>query len=676
MILEEIRLTNFRCFYGESTITFSTDIHKNVTIIYAENGVGKTTLLNALLWCFYGETTERFERKDEILNYDAKQKGRTTASVEVLFEHNNSNYIAKRFFVTGPRANESRTFRVARIDQGSQIDIQSPDTFINTVIPRDMASHFLFDGEHAEVFLGESNRDSIRRAVRDILGCSLIETAIDDLQAVSGQFRKQIASTTATKTKTDLNSRIEVLATKIEQDTNEVNRLEKQHQFTEAQINDIEQKLRNTSAARELQRSRDRINDQLERTLKRQKEAADEVYKWLGENGRFIVSKKITEETFSFLDDKKHRGRIPSPYNEEFVKDILAEETCICGTHLEPGSAAAQKVARLLDKAANQIVRDRVAKLRARLSSLRTERAKAPNRLTKAKERLAEANAELASIEGQLGEIHAKLRGINFDDIASREERRAGLRKELSDIDQRIGSRRSRIAEAKKEEAQVNHDINRLALQDKQTAIYGRRRNLCETLRSTLESDLVQEEKEAREVLGAGIRRVLEATTHKVLSLHMTDDYVISLVNAEGLALPKSSGENQLLGLAFTAALVEFAKVRRSEGDYRLLPGTIAPLVLDSPFGQLDEAYRTTTAQFIPKMARQVVLLLSRSQGSQEVLEALQDQVGTEFLLVRHNKEPIGERKQESRYFKGDEFKTAVFESAFDGTKVVEIATQ
>jgi DNA sulfur modification protein DndD len=394
MVLEEIRLTDFRCFYRESTVRFSTDADRNVTLIYAENGVGKTTLLNALLWCFYGETTERFEKKEDILNYDAKKEGRTVASVEVLFEHNDSDYIAKRFFVTGPRANDGRNFLVARIDQGSQIEIPTPDTFINTVIPRDMASHFLFDGEHAEIFLGESNRNSIRSAVRDILGCSLIETAIDDLQAVSNQFRKQIPSTPATTQIGELNSRIDTLTTQSGQATEAVKRLEKQHQLTETQINDIEEKLRNTGAAKELQHGRDRLDEQLKRTEKRQKEAFDEVYKWLGENGRYIVSKKITQETFGFLDDKKHRGRIPSPYNEEFVRDILAEEICICGAHLEPGSPAAQKVARLLEKAANQIVRDRIAKVRARLSSLKTERAKAPNRLTQAKERLAEANED------------------------------------------------------------------------------------------------------------------------------------------------------------------------------------------------------------------------------------------------------------------------------------------
>lgn len=671
MILEEIRLTDFRCFHGDTFIRFSEDPQKNVTIIYAENGVGKTTVLNALLWCFYGETTARFEKREEIINYDARKSGKTTASVEVLFEHNDRHYIAKRFFNINPASR--REFLVARIDDGSQVTLDSPDTFINTVIPRDMASHFLFDGEHAEVFLGESNRGSLRSAVRDILGCSLIETAIEDLQAVSSQFRKQMPTTAATRQIDEMSSRLDALSGKIETAKTSIEQLEKKREQTDQQIKDIDAKLRNTAAAKELQQHRDQLSIQLGRAQKRQKEFADEVYKWLGENGRFIVSKRITEETFSFLDEKQHRGRIPSPYNEEFVRDILEAETCICGALLASGSAETRKVASLLEKAANQVMRDRVSKVRARLASLKTERAKAPTRLTKAKKHLADPNEDFATAEAKLAEISEKLKGINFNDIAERERRRGELRDELRQIDQKIGSLNSNIANAERERTSIDREINEVAKLDKQTAIYARRRNLCESIRGKLENQLVSEEGQARKVLRAGIRRILEATARKALRLDMTDDYSISLVNADGTSLPKSSGENQLLGLAFTAALVEFAKIRKNAQDYRLLPGTIAPLVLDSPFGQLDDAYRATTAEFIPKMARQVVLLVSKSQGSEEVLDVLKEHLGAEYLLVRHNKAPRGERRLESRYFKGKEYKTAVFDAGFDGTEIVEI---
>ena len=46
------------------------------------------------------------------------------------------------------------------------------------------------------------------------------------------------------------------------------------------------------------------------------------------------------------------------------------------------------------------------------------------------------------------------------------------------------------------------------------------------------------------------ISKVLQATTRKNLRMKMPDGYNVSLVNEEGTQMPKSSGENQLLGLA------------------------------------------------------------------------------------------------------------------------------
>ena len=277
-------------------LSFPPPANRNVTLIYAENGAGKTTLLNALLWCFYGETTERFEKKEDILNYDAKREGRTIASVEVLFKHNNKSYSVKRFF----GKDLTRTFLIDRIEKGSRINIPTPETFINTVIAQTMASHFLFDGEHAEVFLGEGNRDLIKDAVRDILGCSLIETAVKDLKAVLGQFRKQIPSTPTTTGAAALNSRDDVLTTKIEEDEEEIKRLKRQLQSTQTQIEDIVKKLRNTSASKELQHSRDQLEEHLKRTKARRRDATNEVYKWLGENGRAVVSKKSLRRHSTF----------------------------------------------------------------------------------------------------------------------------------------------------------------------------------------------------------------------------------------------------------------------------------------------------------------------------------------------------------------------------------------
>lgn len=56
MLLESIKLQNFRQFRNESIDFAKGEDGKNVTIIIGENGTGKTTFAQAFFWCMYGET--------------------------------------------------------------------------------------------------------------------------------------------------------------------------------------------------------------------------------------------------------------------------------------------------------------------------------------------------------------------------------------------------------------------------------------------------------------------------------------------------------------------------------------------------------------------------------------------------------------------------------------------
>lgn len=108
MKINKIQLENFRQFYDKQEITFATDPKRNVTLIHAENGFGKTTLLNAILWAFFNYTTPKFEQKDKIINFEAQSEGITTASVGVEFEHNNETFIVNRVY-SGRSENTDKT---------------------------------------------------------------------------------------------------------------------------------------------------------------------------------------------------------------------------------------------------------------------------------------------------------------------------------------------------------------------------------------------------------------------------------------------------------------------------------------------------------------------------------------------------------------------------------------
>ena len=138
MKIVRIELTNFKQFHGKNEIIFSTDDKRNVTLVHAENGVGKTNLLSSILWCFYDQ--------GENLRYDTNVETSTITSVEVQFTHDNRTWICKR--EKNYQLNENY-FRIYEISGGnSKEDLSEPGLFINQVIPQEMAKYFFFDGEN------------------------------------------------------------------------------------------------------------------------------------------------------------------------------------------------------------------------------------------------------------------------------------------------------------------------------------------------------------------------------------------------------------------------------------------------------------------------------------------------------------------------------------------------
>ena len=167
---------------------------------------------------------------------------------------------------------------------------------------------------------------------------------------------------------------------------------------------------------------------------------------------------------------------------------------------------------------------------------------------------------------------------------------------------------------------------------------------------------------------------ILDRTARRVYRFGFKENFAFDVTYADGRPVPKSGGENQLVSLAFIAALIKFSLARSNNPDSELLiPGVVAPLVLDSPFGQLDDKYRNDTATFVPEMAAQIVLLVTTSQGDTEVLAALKQHIGREYVLISENTEPRGEKSTDTITFNGASIQTSIFNCAKNLTRIQEL---
>ena len=88
-----------------------------------------------------------------------------------------------------------------------------------------------------------------------------------------------------------------------------------------------------------------------------------------------------------------------------------------------------------------------------------------------------------------------------------------------------------------------------------------------------------------------------------------------------------STGEEQITSLSFIGALVSYAKDNKDNIILSKLTGEDYPIVMDSPFGNLDEIHTINVAANIGKLAPQVIIVVSNKQWEGYVESNIKDQV-------------------------------------------------
>ena len=502
MRLLKIKLYNFRQFYGSQTLEISQDPAKNVTLIHAENGIGKTTLLNSIYWCLYGETTKKFEKADQIVNFQAESEGETRASVEVFFEHEGAEYSVQRAFVSRRAGRAEQTCNAYQIERGTFRHIEACETFVNSVIPKAMAKYYFFDGEHAETFSAETNYRDVGNAIKNMLGSNVAQKAIEDLRHAAKHFSGLMGQVPGEAELQAITKEVEALDAGIAKARELRDGLVSQQDALEDQISAILEKLRAAEGAKELQAQRDDKNRQLRMVQDRIDSAQTAVVRWVGTKCLPLVAKKLGSETLSFIDEQSLKGRIPSPYNEDFVQGLLKDQLCVCGRELAVGSPEWSSVHNLLKRASNAEILGRVVRARSRISYLNEMRRDAPKVLEAEHARLSAATQERREIEQKIDELGERLKDLPLGEIAEREKARQKLVNDRNAVSQRIGALEVTILRSERALKEKQSEQAKIAVKSAQARKLVIRQELADRAAEVLNTILDQHEEEAREFIG------------------------------------------------------------------------------------------------------------------------------------------------------------------------------
>jgi DNA sulfur modification protein DndD len=316
----------------------------------------------------------------------------------------------------------------------------------------------------------------------------------------------------------------------------------------------------------------------------------------------------------------------------------------------------------------------RVVRARSRLNVLREEAADSAKALEVLQERLARLTENKRKLELAIGELGKKIEGLPLEEIAERERSRLKLDQKVQQKNQDLGGVRAKLHELTSDKLRLDQELERSARSNRSAQRLLNRRNLLLRAGELLNGLLQQYEVDARNTIQEQINEILSTVAHRDYKCRLNPNFSIDLTFSNGLPTPKSGGENQLLSLVFIASLVKFAASRIDDESLILKPGTVAPLVLDAPFGQLDMSYQKDVASYIPQLAEQIVLLVTSSQGNERVLEALQPYIGAEYLLFSENKGPRGTKNEMRIPIHGKEHVCSLFNQQRTMTRIERIS--
>lgn len=660
---------NWRSFHGENKLEFSTDADRPITLILGPNGAGKTALLNAFTWSIYGEFTEGFDRREDLINHEALSvNGDEIAEVRLVLTDGGKEYTVTRTVTAAQQLAGTNDVFVA-VDGSTQLE-----EAIHQLLPRALKDLFFFPAETfgtAKVLrshdkINATTTFEIDSAIRTLLAGDVYDNAIKDLrQAVNSASLKStrkvsdsaldaanLAWTKAQAELAEAERLLEQLPAELNSATAEAERAQKQaEQYDPEQIaqwqKDYDEKASAVSGA------------------KAELDKANDLYVLLARHAHTHFASKAVTAAIRRLDVAEACGLIPPRIDGQVLQRTLDDKKCLlCGEPL--ADHAVSRVKELQTRVADSKTALRGLEARGDLKNYIERTTETMLQLRGAVADLASrfenvaspaADADLAHLRATVHEcialadrLHKRAQAALDDFKAQRPDEPAknivdiAVTKKLKvrALEERLGAL----------PAQIKHlqAVRDAALADLTTKSKGSK----EAIDKTEAIRLIDEAKGFFEAARDGlteygrrdferaINRTYQDLVKKPYELRVDERFRISLFN-EGSEqqVAASQAENVLLLIAFLGAIArlapEYQKIAREKaqlkkvGDVETSAAEGFPVVIDAPTSALDDQYELEVVQALPRLLPQIVIPVSAK--SVERWEEIAAQIGRVYIM-------------------------------------------
>jgi len=640
MKIFDVEIENYRQYKGKIVVKLSVDDKKNLTIIQADNGVGKSNFMNAIIWCLYEDEMFKSEKNEGrgIVNELAIQELNLNDSIDVrvavALGESNREYLFERKVSFTKQQNGysvgSNIFTGYQINaEKGWVKMGDPAWFIDRhFIPKDLRGFFFFDGEKMNLYFEDTSK--VKYNVEKIAQIDVLKSVIKTLSDVKKEITRDISKKSIDQSPQQ--QAIEELEGKIEENSAKKKMLEDELIELNLELSEIDEYLRNNSdnVVREIQKN---IDDQ--EKLQKEKvgnlhDTEKRIRDFIAYHGPILLSLQALVQTKKYIDEETERGVLPPNIKDVFIKDLLSKGVCICGRNLREGDESRKNVENLLlDLMPSDISIDAtngkffIDNMLSKKDFSNSYKALLSRRKT--------INDELLDISEKLRFNSERLKKYDVFTISEKEERRNQLKKEINQRNTRKGALGNAIV-TNESYLQELYENNRKAanLQEaaRQLQFQKDYAHKLESLFMDIEKSIVSEvrkqlEEKTKEYFFSMIWKKEAFSDVQIVDLGSR--YKISVKTEYGNEClgDLSAGEQQTLALAFTAALYSVS-------------GYSVPVMIDTPLARISEAPREKIARLLPGYLSdtQIIMLPTDAEYTESIREQMKECVGAEYSIA------------------------------------------
>ncbi len=655
MKLLSLKLCNFRPFYGEQRLTFTKNRDRNITVIHGNNGAGKTALLNAFTWTLYEKFTAALAAPEYLVNRraiaEAKVGNTVKCWVEVGFEHDGKQYRLKRSCEArktkdGAVPSRSELFMQFCGDDGRWLSLpssQKPEDVIVRILPKSLHQYFFFDGERIEQIWRSDKRSEIAEATKKLLGVETIDRALKHLNQARKTLEAELSGIGDAETQ-------HLIAKKqqAEQESEQVQvRLAEIDRELDAQTllkQQYAQQLLTMSEVERVQRERDLLQGQEQELRDRLQDCKKTLKRAISTRGYTVFLPPIAEQFRAIVREREQRGELPADIKQTFVEDLLDRQRCICGAELHEGTSHREAVKAWLQKAGLAEVEAATYRIDAQVNELERQTEDFWREVDQAQATILQAKQRLAQIDQELESLSEQLRQSPREDIRLLQQRLDATEGKVESLTLEKGQCQEKLARWEAAVKQFAKQIKDRKLNQGKQKLAQRRIDATQEAIDRLKQLKENQDVLFREQLEEQITKLYAEISFKPYLPRLSDCYELSLVeDREGqqdTVVGASTGENQILSLAFIGSIIERVREWSLAGLVMGPDSSTFPIVMDSPFGSLDEIYRRQVAKLLPALADQIIVMATQTQWRSEVEEEMQPRIGREYVLTYNSPKP------------------------------------